>query len=437
MDTAMSARYLFNQINPMKKLILISIILCSSIFVNAQEEIPASTELRKDALNVFIKANNYNSNELPDINYIRNEIPYINYVRDLNDADVYIISSSQRTGSGGFVTTYFFKGQHRFANMSDTLSLACSPDDTEDQIRKMQVSTLKMGLMQYVAKTPLAKYIDIKFTESISEEVTIDKWNSWVFKTTLRGYLQGQKSYKNVNLYGNFEASKITPDWKTRLRLNYGYGSSTFETDEETIKSITKSKSFYGLLVKSIGDHWSIGGSTTIGSSSYYNKEFYATILPGIEYDIYPYSESTTKQLRIMYSLGAYIYQYADTTIYDKTKENLLGHQLRIAYEAVQKWGSVEVDLIWKNYFYDWRKNNLMLNGYINLRVAKGLTFNIGGFYELLHDQLSLPKEGATSSQVLLRQQELESSYNFFFQFGVTFTFGSIYNNVVNPRFGN
>jgi len=38
---------------------------------------------------------------------------------------------------------------------------------------------------------------------------------------------------------------------------------------------------------------------------------------------------------------------------------------------------------------------------------------------------------------VLLRLRELETQFEYFTSFGLTYTFGSIYNNVVNPRFGN
>ena len=46
-------------------------------------------------------------------------------------------------------------------------------------------------------------------------------------------------------------------------------------------------------------------------------------------------------------------------------------------------------------------------------------------------------KGGATPEEILLRRKELETNFEYFTSFGFTYTFGSIYNNVVNPRFGN
>ena len=53
-----------------------------------------------------------------------------------------------------------------------------------------------------------------------------------------------------------------------------------------------------------------------------------------------------------------------------------------------------------------------------------------------IRDQLSLPARDATSEEILLRLRELESGYQFNFQVSLTYTFGSIFSSVVNPRFG-
>jgi len=67
---------------------------------------------------------------------------------------------------------------------------------------------------------------------------------------------------------------------------------------------------------------------------------------------------------------------------------------------------------------------------------VKGLRFNLGGGASLIHDQINLPKGGATDEEILLKRKELETNYRYYFHMGLSYTFGSIYNNVVNPRFG-
>ncbi len=389
---------------------------------------PAKVDtLRKDALNVFMEASDY----------IRKEIPYVNYVRDIKDAGVYILNTSQRTGSGGYEYTYFLVGQLENSGMRDTLTFVTSPNETQDEIRIKEVRTIKMGLMRYVAKTPLSKYMTITFGEPLSETVSSDKWNSWVYRASFNGWFDGQQSYKSTNLNGNISASRVTADWKINFSGRYNYGIEKFNIDDETITSNNNSKSLNGLVVKSISDHWSYGGSVYLGSSSYSNDSFSGSFLPGIEYDLFPYSQSTRKQLRLLYSAGYKFANYNDTTIYNLTKEGHFMQSLNAAYAVVQKWGSINLSLNYSNYLHDWSKNNLSLNGYLDLRISKGLSVNFGGGASLIHDQLGLVKGGATTEEVLLRRKELATQFQYFTSFGFTYTFGSIYNNVVNPRFGN
>jgi hypothetical protein len=391
-----------------------------------ENEIKTDT-LRKDALNVFMDASDY----------IRKEIPYVNYVRDIKDAGVYIISTYQRTGSGGGEYSYFFVGQKENAGMRDTLKFVYSPDETQDEIRIKQVRTLKMGLMRYVAKTPLSKYMNISFSEPLSETVSSDKWNSWVFSTSFNGFLNGEKSYKYSYLNGNLSASRITKDWKIDIRARYNYSVNKYDIDGEIIRSDYTTKSINTLVVKSISDHWSYGGSLYMGASSYNNYDFSYILMPGIEYDLFPYSESTRRQLRLLYSIGYHYVNYTDTTIYNKTSEGNFQHSLGAAYEVIQKWGSIDLNVTYSNYLHDWSKNNLSVNAFLSLRIAKGLSVNFGGGASLIHDQLGLIKGGATAEEILLQRKELATQYNYFTSFGFTYTFGSIYNNVVNPRFGN
>ena len=402
----------------------------AAIFINSfsQDQPSDADTLRKDALNVFMESSDF----------IRREIPYVNYVRDIKDAGVYIISTSQNTGSGGLEYTFFFVGQNKYQGMADTLSFTSTPDETSEVTRQKQVNILKQGLMRYVAKTPLARYMKITFSEPLSETVSSDKWNSWVFRSSLSGYLQGQKTYKSQYLSGNINASRITENWKVNLKTGLSQNDEKYIiNDSTTITGVNSSKYFSGLVVKSLSDHWSVGGTASLGSSSYSNEKFYVNMMPGIEFDVYPYSESTRHQLRILYTAGYSYINYMDTTIYNKIRESLWSHSLSASYEVVQKWGNINFVAEYRNFFHDWSKNNLSLTAYLDLRIAKGLTVSFVGSGSMVHDQLGLVREGLTVDQILLQRKEQATQFEYFTSFGFTYTFGSIYNNVVNPRFGS
>jgi hypothetical protein len=289
--------------------------------------------------------------------------------------------------------------------------------------------------MRYIMKTPLADYIYIGFSEPLSEEVSSDKWNSWVFRTRLSAYLNGQKANNSRSLSSSISASKITSNWK--IDLNFFYNNSLSKYDYGDIKASNTRKSSDAelLIVRSLNDHWSAGGYSEILNSTYSNFDLGINLFPAIEYDIFPYSESTRRQLRILYGVGLNYNNYTDTTQFFRTEQTLWSHRFQAAYITVQKWGNIDISATWSNYLHDFSLNNLSLYGYVSLKVAKGFSVSLSGRYAFIHDQVSLRKGDASIEDVLLNRQELSTTYSYYTSFGVTYTFGSIYNNVVNPRF--
>ena len=155
----------------------------------------------------------------------------------------------------------------------------------------------------------------------------------------------------------------------------------------------------------------------------------------GIEYNIFPYKQVNTKSLTISYLLDARQNQYIDSTLYDKTKETLLGHSVRAKLSLNQKWGTIRLGTEYHNYFHNWQYLNLEANVELEIRITGGLSFSIYSSGSLIRDQLFLPKEGATAQEVLTRRRQLASGYSFFTYFGISYRFGSKLNNFVNPRF--
>jgi hypothetical protein len=411
----------------MKKTIMLLALVFLFINAHSQESLTKSDTLRKDALNVFMDASDF----------FKKEIPYINYVRDIKVADVYIITTDENTGSGGYVSTFFIVGQGKYKSMADTLKCSFSPDETQDSRRARQVKTLKMGLMRYVAKTPLAQYLNINFSEPLSETVSSDKFNSWVYSASMYASSYGQKSYNYTYVDGTLSANRITEKSKFESSISLDLQTNKNVYIDTTYKSTIREEYLYLRYVKSINDHWSAGGLTNIQTSSYSNYDLSLKIMPGIEYDIFPYSQSTRRQLRLLYNVGIEINKYSEVTTLNKFRETLPKQTLSANLSLIQKWGSVNTSLTWSNYFFNWNYNNLRLNMNANLRIVKGLSFNMSGSFAFVHDQISLPLGVSTLEDVLLQRKMQATDYSYYTYFGFTYTFGSIYNNVVNPRFGN
>jgi len=413
------------------QLFVLLLICFNTEYTKAQEINTEPDSLRKDAVRLFIDC------WFCDMDYIRREIPYVNYVRDVKEAQVYVLETRQNTGSGGSKYTFTFLGQKEFEGMNDTLVYASMPDNTRDHTREGRTQMIKMGLMRYVAKTPIFKEVQIKHIGNSEPEEVIDNWNYWVFELETRPRFELEESLKEMSFRNSVSAVKITPEWKIEIdfdqrftRTKYNYADTTF-TEDKNYKSLDN------LIVKSLGEHWSIGAAFDISASTFQNTKLNYEIYPSIEYNIFPYSQSTRRQLRLLYGIGYSHNKYINTTIYDKIEENLFGQELEIAYQVQEKWGSINVSLEGSNYFYDFSKNKIQLEGFINIRIIKGLSLSVFGNVGRIHDQLSLVKGEISEADILLQLHELATEYSINGGVGITYTFGSIYSNIVNPRFGN
>lgn len=403
-----------------------------SIQAEAQEEpVNNKDSLRSQAIRIFIDCHRC------DMDYIRREVPYVNYVRDVKEAQVYVLVTQQQTGSGGREYTITYIGQEEFAGLNDTLVYHSNPDDTDDNIREGSTKMFSLGLMRYVARSALYDELEINHLGITEEVEVIDNWDNWVFEIEFDPEIELEESRKSLNFDNSISASRITHALKYEFGADMRFNETKYIYSDTTYISKRNSWGIDNLLVFSLSDHWSAGVRTDLSSSTYRNLKSSFDFTPSIEYNVFPYAESTIRQLRMLYGIGYSYNNYIDTTIYNKTEEHLLEQSLDIAYQVQQKWGSVNISLEASTYLHDLSRNRIELDGWISIRIIKGLSVFLRGGVARINNQITLPKGGADEAEVLLRLQELRTAYSIDASVGFTYTFGSIYNNIVNPRFGN
>jgi hypothetical protein len=417
--------------NNLTTLLCLFLIAFISQVVNAQEQGSATDALRKEAVKIFLDCQSC------DMNYTRQQIPYVNFVRDVKEAQVFILITQQNAGSGGTQYTLTFQGLGIYNGMNDTLVYTSSPDETSTIVREKKNNMLQMGLMKYVARTPVFSEIEFNYNAELEQEQVVDKWNNWVFSLGTEPEFQAEESDRQLQLRNSLEITKVTPDMKLELELDQRYSRRrVIEEDDFDTTYVTNEFQGDNLFVKSLGEHWSAGIKWNIGTSTRENYGLRTDILPSVEYDLFPYSEATHRQLRFLYSAGMQYNNYNDSTIYNKLKEYLFKQEFNIAFQIQKKWGSVNLSLLASNYFNDFTKNRVELNTSLNLRIFKGLSLQISGGVAHINDQLNLKKGDISEADRLLELRELSTQYRIEGGIGLTYTFGSIYNNVVNPRFG-
>jgi hypothetical protein len=215
------------------------------------------------------------------------------------------------------------------------------------------------------------------------------------------------------------------------------YEERKYEFSDGDYTSIRRSKDFRGLVVKSLSEHWSLGGFVNANSSYYSNTKFAYELAPAVEYNVFPYSVSTRREFRFLYRAAYKNIQYEEETIYMKTRENLFYESLSATFELKERWGSLNSSVTGKHYFHDLDKMNLRFSWNLNLRLFEGFSLDINGNFTMIRDQLSLRRDEASELDILSRQTEIAKDYDYRTSIGFRYTFGSIYSNVVNPRFGS
>lgn len=369
-------------------------------------------------------------------NYIKTEISFVNYVRDRKQSQVHVLLTEQATGSGGREFTVTFIGEHEFAGVNDTLRYTSDQLETEEVIMRGVVRTVKLGLIRYVSRTPLADDIVIEYRESPAPASAEDRWNNWVFNIQANGNIGGEEKMSSFAVFGYISADRVTSELKASIHASTNYYENNFDMNGLDISSISRSHQFQGLVVKSLGRHFSVGIYGSASSSTYSNLKSLVEGAPAVEYNVFPYEESTRREFRFLYRLGYTAVHYHEETIFDEIYENLLQENLSAVLEIKEKWGSARSGLEGSHYFKDLRKNRLQFTAGLTLRLLEGLSLTLGGAVSRIHDQLSLPKQGASETEILLYRKQLATQYDYAFSIGFRYTFGSIYSNVVNPRFG-
>ena len=409
----------------------------------AQTPTDTTKAAQDSAVRVFLDC----PNSFCDFDYYRTEITFVNWVRDRQFAQVHVLVTSQETG-GGREYTLGFIGLERFAGTEDTLHYVSHTGDTQDDVRKGLGQVLRVGLVRFAARTPVAPRLEISYSAPAGAAAQVrDPWNYWVFNARVNTNFYGEHSYKNTYLSGGLSASRITEAWKIDFSTNQSYQQSDYLVPvydstgtlirEDLSRNITRSYGAELLVVRSLGRRWSAGVQGSAFSSTYSNQDLALKVGPAVEFDIFPYSQSTRKLLTLRYNLSVASFNYRDTTIFNRLSETRASQTLTVSLDVKQPWGSAGLSLEGSNYLDDFSKNHLQIFGNGNFRLFKGLSFDFFSFVSLIHDQLAIEKGGATPQEVLLRRRQLATSYSYQGFVGLRYTFGSKFANVVNPRFGS
>ena len=368
------------------------------------------------------------------------EVRFATLTRDRADADVHVMITALGTGAGGRQLTMLFIGLRALEGRADTVITSLPPNTADDRTRREIIRIAKLGLVRYALSSSVVGglRVDDAGVPAALREVALraaDPWDFWVVSLGASGGANSESQSSRGNAGASINARRVTDKWKINVAANGSYRQSTFALADGTRATyILRDYGGRGRVVRNSGAHWSTGLIGNIGHTDYANQDVYARLGATVEYSIFPWSEATSRQLVAAWQIAVQRFDYIQTTIYLKDHETRPHHTAIVAGSTRQPWGNIDVSANWSQYLNDLSKSHMGVSGNASLRITRGLSLNIGGFASRVRDQLYLAKGEVTDEQILTQQRALATSFQRGASLSLSYTFGSIYNTIVNPR---
>jgi hypothetical protein len=387
------------------------------------------------ALRVFLDCNA----EACDFDHLRREIPWVSWVRDREDADLHLLITDQETGGGGQRVTLDYLGRGPLAETRKSLTYVSDPDDTEAEAREGLTRTLALGFVQFVDTTPLASQLAVVYRPAETPVLTRDEhdpWNLWVFEIGANGSLEGEAQQSRYGLEGSAEARRVADAFKIDIEVDVEYDHERFELDDTTtIRSTAEDYAVSLLTVWSLDDHWSAGGIARANRSTFLNRDLAVSGGPAIEYNVFPYRESTRRSLTLRYAIELAGFDYQARTVEGEQSQFLPRHVAAMEIAVQQPWGEIHGEVAATQYLHDLATHRIDTFLSFEYRLFRGLGLDLFFEFSRIKDQFYLAAESLSEEEVLLERRQRETDFQFDVGIGLTYRFGSAFANVVNPRF--
>ena len=382
-----------------------------------------------DKIKVFLSCN-------CDDSYIKQNTLLLDYVRDrtLSDIEVFVFDISNASGGRNF--TFEYKGKNDFQNKENKISTNITQNLTFNEAREVLLKTYKMGMVHFLQNTVFQNQVDVSFNDQmdIPQEMSFDQWRNWVFEISGSFNFENEESINEEEYNVGFDIDRVTEMWRVRSYFRQRRAVKFFSGDEENFTSERNSTYFSGSLVKSISDHFSTGIFGSYQKDTFRNYKSFFNFSPALEYNFIPYNEVLTREITLAYKLGYNFYEYLEETLYGFLDQKMFNQSLTLNLRFREKWGSIYSYMVASQFLDQPDQNRLTLNNNINLRIVRGLSLRISGSFQLIRDQINLPKGEASIEDLLLRQRQISTNYQNRISMGLSYTFGSIFNNIVNTR---
>lgn len=415
----------------------------------AAQAVPASQA--NGSLRVYLDCQGGWRGGVCDGNLYRQEITFVTWVRQPQDAQVHVILTAQNAGGGGTRYTLDFLGGQGLAGMEDEFTYSSSVTDVQDETLRGILRIFRLGLVRYATAAGYGDDLDVTVAalaapgegDAAEAEQALprdDPWDYWVFNVNGDASLEKEDLQENTDIGFGANVNRTTEAWRFNVRAHGSFERETYELPEDdgttsTVRNDQDEWNVSGIAVKTLGAHWGAGAEATADNSTQLNRHLLVGFGSGIEYNFFPYTESNRRFLLARYVVSVDRVEYNDTTVFDKLQETVYQHEFNLDLEAREPWGNANIGAGLSQYLDRTRAWSFNVRGFVRYRLFRGFSVNVNGRYRRVRDQIYLAKEELSEQDILLGRRQLPTASEMEIRIGVSYSFGSIFNNAVNERF--
>ncbi len=368
--------------------------------------------------------------------YLRQELSFFDLVRDRHEAELLVLVARQPTSSGGERFTVTLT-QYGYAPRVE--EVATAPATQPEAARRELLRVILRLLYRQLESSRVAQAFELRLPKrsGVLLSQVADPWDHWAVSPELKAAGEAQSTFYFGEMTASVTLRRITDEHKLRLRVAHEQLLSRYQVEDGS-KLRGDVQSWWGqiLYARSIGRHWALGFATTERTSQQENLRGHLHGGAVVELNLFPYTENASKQLRLAYQAGPWLNWYIEPNIHGERHE-VRGYQaLSVVVDANQRWGSIQWALQLNSLLDEPARYRLGSAVVGSLQLFEGFAVNVTGMGSWVNDQINLRQRPLTDAELLLGLAEAKTSFLLQLELGLSYTFGSVHNAIVNPRFG-
>ncbi|MFT3922189.1 MAG: hypothetical protein QM778_06615 [Myxococcales bacterium] len=373
--------------------------------------------------------------------YLRQELSYFDLVRDPHLADFTLLLVRQPAGNGGERWTVTLSRRLRDGafQREGSESTALPPYAPAHSVRERVLQLSLRVLYLALEDTPhrAAFELGIPKRENTTLSKLTDPWHYWVFTPELGGSGEAGSGYYFVEATSALTVRRITDSSKFRLRGGYERHFTGYRLEDgRRISGDVFGWNGRGVYAHSVRHHMALGAIATAEASEFENVRWHLNGGPIVEINAFPYTENATRQLRTAYQVGVWANRYFERNTEQILQEVRPYHALSLIADVNQPWGSVQWIGQVNMFLDDPRLYRVSMGVVLSLRLFEGLAMTLEGESAYVKDLINLRGRPVTDHELLLWTVQQPTDFMLVGEFALTYTFGSVHNTIVNPRFG-